>query len=346
MLMTNQERRQEETKDELRPEYDLKSLRVRKLGPGRKYFGDIVRLEPDVVEAFPDDRLGVRRAMTENTEPKHISHKDKNIAYHMEWGFRREAAIWMDERPIGSNFHPLATELRNWMLRKGNVRFFSSEDKVLPYAFSNPYTYDGSILSVTYAQVINDSAAFAKDTRAADPDQVEIQRIRLYSENVLYAARLCEAFIKQLLFCTTFSEGDYRNSALGSLLSKDCNGCRSSKDKKHKISLLGSLAHRYHLCGPYEHCLNDHMKIANRRRNLEAAHSGVTKFTVQPAAKARNDLEEQLTSLGNDFIHMLLHISDIEAKMTAELKSRIRADAKRARVVLVPPKDAPSPANA
>lgn len=40
--------------DELRPEYDLKKLKVRKLGPGRKSFGDVVRLEPDVVEAFPD----------------------------------------------------------------------------------------------------------------------------------------------------------------------------------------------------------------------------------------------------------------------------------------------------
>jgi hypothetical protein len=43
-----------EIEDELEPQYDLKSLRVRKLGPGRKSFGDIVRLEPDVVEAFPD----------------------------------------------------------------------------------------------------------------------------------------------------------------------------------------------------------------------------------------------------------------------------------------------------
>jgi hypothetical protein len=40
--------------DELRPEYDLGALRVRKLGPGRKRFGDVVRLEPDVAEAFPD----------------------------------------------------------------------------------------------------------------------------------------------------------------------------------------------------------------------------------------------------------------------------------------------------
>ena len=40
--------------DELRPEYDLSKLRVRKLGPGRKSFGDIIRLEPDVADAFPD----------------------------------------------------------------------------------------------------------------------------------------------------------------------------------------------------------------------------------------------------------------------------------------------------
>ena len=40
--------------DELRPEYDLRSLRVRKLGSGRKSFGGVVRLEPDVAEVFPD----------------------------------------------------------------------------------------------------------------------------------------------------------------------------------------------------------------------------------------------------------------------------------------------------
>lgn len=44
-----------EMDDELRPEYDLKSLRVRRLGPGRKSFGgSVVRLEPDVAEVFPD----------------------------------------------------------------------------------------------------------------------------------------------------------------------------------------------------------------------------------------------------------------------------------------------------
>ena len=44
-----------EMDDELRPEYDLASLHVRRLGPGRKSFGgSVVRLEPDVAEVFPD----------------------------------------------------------------------------------------------------------------------------------------------------------------------------------------------------------------------------------------------------------------------------------------------------
>lgn len=43
-----------EMEDELRAEYDVSTLQVRKVGPGRKHFGDWVRLEPDVIAAFPD----------------------------------------------------------------------------------------------------------------------------------------------------------------------------------------------------------------------------------------------------------------------------------------------------
>lgn len=43
-----------EMEDELRSEYNLKSLRVRRLGPERKSFGSTVRLEPDVAEMFPN----------------------------------------------------------------------------------------------------------------------------------------------------------------------------------------------------------------------------------------------------------------------------------------------------
>lgn len=44
-----------EMEDELRPEYDLKTLQVRRLGSGRKSFGGVtIRLEPDVAEIFPN----------------------------------------------------------------------------------------------------------------------------------------------------------------------------------------------------------------------------------------------------------------------------------------------------
>jgi hypothetical protein len=39
---------------DLRPEYDLRALRVRRLGPARKQFGSVIRLDPDVVRVFPD----------------------------------------------------------------------------------------------------------------------------------------------------------------------------------------------------------------------------------------------------------------------------------------------------
>ncbi|MEZ5584360.1 MAG: hypothetical protein R3F37_17840 [Candidatus Competibacteraceae bacterium] len=48
------EMNEKEPADELRPEYDLEGLEVRRLGPKRNRFGHLtVRLEPDVAEAFP-----------------------------------------------------------------------------------------------------------------------------------------------------------------------------------------------------------------------------------------------------------------------------------------------------
>ena len=40
--------------DNMRPEYALDKLRVRRLGPGRERFGEVVRLAPDVARVFPD----------------------------------------------------------------------------------------------------------------------------------------------------------------------------------------------------------------------------------------------------------------------------------------------------
>ena len=45
----------DELDDDLRPEYDLKELRVRKLGSKRQHFGvETVQLEADVAKIFPD----------------------------------------------------------------------------------------------------------------------------------------------------------------------------------------------------------------------------------------------------------------------------------------------------
>ncbi len=47
--------KKDDLKDNLRSEYDLKSLKVRKMGSGRKNFGGTtVKLEPDVAEIFPN----------------------------------------------------------------------------------------------------------------------------------------------------------------------------------------------------------------------------------------------------------------------------------------------------
>ncbi|MEN8219875.1 MAG: hypothetical protein ABFS56_26710 [Pseudomonadota bacterium] len=63
-----------EMDDELRSEYDLRGLRVRKLGPERKSFGGTtVRLEPDVAEVFPNSFIQrhcliTRRAKKNSTQ--------------------------------------------------------------------------------------------------------------------------------------------------------------------------------------------------------------------------------------------------------------------------------------
>ena len=71
-----------ELEDDLRPEYDLKSLKVRKMGAGRKNFaGATVRLDPDVAVMFPNAdavnealRFLIRATQTHNTSTV-VDHK-------------------------------------------------------------------------------------------------------------------------------------------------------------------------------------------------------------------------------------------------------------------------------
>ena len=254
---------------------------------------------------------------------KHIGHGLDDIAYHVKWGFRREAFIWSPNAQTGINFHPIATELRQWLLRKGRFSVFAKEHMEEPYAHSNPYTYRASLLAAILADVINDSHAEATSTAPVDPMEADIRRVRIYNEQILYTARICEALIKQLLYCTQIGKKYYENAALGALLSTECRGCKSSGAKRHKLSLLGSLAHRYHLCLPFEHCLFEHLKIVTRRRNVEAAHSDVQVLQIRTAATSRQQLQADSVEAGEELVHMLQHISDLEQKMLGELGAMV-----------------------
>lgn len=69
-----------EMEEELRPEYNLRSLRVRRVGPKRAGFNEFVRLAPDVAEVFPDSesvnealRFLIRVTRENKPTPKSLS---------------------------------------------------------------------------------------------------------------------------------------------------------------------------------------------------------------------------------------------------------------------------------
>lgn len=234
--------------------------------------------------------------------------------------------MWHQGRAIGVNFHPVATEFRQWLLRKGQFSVFAEEHKGSMASLTNPYAYHASVIAAILARAVNASHDFATASDDIDSMDADVERIRIYNEQVLYTARLCEATIKQLLYCTQIPQGYYKKAALGALLSSECKVCKGSGKPHHKISMLGSLAHRYHLCIPFEKCLIEHLKIVNRRRNLEAAHSETQGLRLRAASDSRAQLAIDSMEVGNELVHMLQHISELEELMGKELKSRIIAD--------------------
>lgn len=68
------------------------------------------------------------------------------------------------------------------------------------------------------------------------------------------------------------------------------------------------------------------MRIVNRRRDLEAAHSAVIQFKPITTAEARKQVTAEGTKIGQDLVHMLQHIGDLEQKMIAELNPMITAE--------------------
>jgi hypothetical protein len=257
------------------------------------------------------------------------------VVHHLEWTLRNESTIWRTFRhPVRPNFYRFATELRKWLQKESSILPI-----LLPgnLAFYNPYSRPASILIRAFQRVEWDCGTFARDPSVdlLDFAEAEVRRIRLFSEFVLYATRICEALIKQLLYCTGFEQKLYRRAALGALLAQPCDGCRRERNEKHSYSLLGSLAHRYALCGAYDECLDVDLAKFNTLRNLTAAHASVADIRAASSVEARQISKSEVVEAGSTFLHMLRHISQIELRMWDELVSKI--------VTYTPPPPEPVP---
>lgn len=239
--------------------------------------------------------------------------------HHFEWEFRNEAFVYLDTWPSRPNLIPIASTMRAWLLRTGNLSALAEDDKVQVQAITNPYSYHASVIAAILARNINDGHAFATSSPNDDDGiDAEVRRIRLYSEQVLQTTRFCEAAIKQLLWCTQIPISFYKASALVGLLARPCASCKK-EGRLHDISLLGSLAHRYRLCIPFDQCLFDHLALANRRRNIEAAHSSAQKMWHKPPVPSRELFATESRQAAEEFVHMLQHIGELEERIYQEL---------------------------
>jgi len=251
-------------------------------------------------------------------------HKREWHGTHHSWSFRPHAFRWTGEQISGLNLLPLATEMRAWMLQRGHLSLMPPSDSPTDSGFTNPYTASGITLALLMSRVINASHEYATTLTTSDDEVVvEIERIRLYNEVLIYSARLCEVAIKQLLYCTQIPESRYQRMALGQLLESPCPSCkRKNGQEPHLVSLVGTLAHPFHLCLEFEHCAMDHMDLVNKLRNSQAAHSEVQTLNIRPIATSKAQLRHDSHEALSGFVHMLSHLENLEQKILADLAEK------------------------
>lgn len=249
------------------------------------------------------------------------SHKREWHGTHHSWSFSPHAFRWTGEQIAGLNFLPVATEMRAWVLRRGHLSLMPPSESPTNGGFTNPYTASGITLTLLMSRAICAFHEFATTTTEHDEEVgVEIERIRLYNELLIYSARLCEVAIKQLLYCTMIPVIEYQRMALGQLLESPCPSCkRKNGQKPHLISLVGTLACPYHLCLAFEHCAMDHMDVVNKLRNSQAAHSEVQTLNIRSIAESKAQLLRDSDEVLSGFVHMLSHLEDLEQKILADL---------------------------
>lgn len=230
----------------------------------------------------------------------------------------------MGERIAGLNILPLAGDMRAWMQQRGQLALMPAPTSPSWGGFTNPYTTSGVTLQLLMARAINAAHEYATtDTPGHNEVDAEVERVRLYNEVLMYSARFCEVAIKQLLYCTQIPEPRYGRMALGALLESPCPDCKRHDGKKpHSVSLVGTLAHPFHLCLEFEHCAMDHMALVNRLRNSEAAHSGIQPLNIRSVEESKLQLMQDSQEVLEGFLHMLSHLEDLEREMLLDLTEK------------------------
>lgn len=241
-------------------------------------------------------------------------------ASHPEWGYRNEAFIWAKESPKVPNMLPFAKQMSLWTQRRGgSFPLCTLQSSNLPCHPNNPYTYSLGTISLAISHSINDAISFSESIEEIDEISAEIARIRYESELIIFAARFCEAAIKQMLYCTAFPSKLYATASMGQLLAQECRPCKNSSKTPHDISLLGALAHRFLLCHTLDRCAFDHLQLVARRRNLEAAHSDSQRIHPRTTTESRQHLAQSIKEIGYELGHMADHLGSIEERMLQEI---------------------------
>jgi len=249
-------------------------------------------------------------------------HRDWHGTHHT-FAYRAQAFRWIGPELVGINFIPLATDMRAWLMQRGQLPVATLADKDASGGYRNPFTFSGTSLSLLLARVVNAYHDFVTDTSDLEPVEADVERLRIYNEVVLYTARFCESVVKQLLHCTHLPEKRYERKSLGELLESPCPTCRKESGKKpHMVSLVGCLAHPFSLCLEFEHCAMDHMDMVNKLRNSQAAHSGIQTVNPRAADVSRAQCDKDCREVLDGFFHMLSHFEKLEERMLNDLAEK------------------------
>lgn len=240
---------------------------------------------------------------------------------HHPWAYSSHCFRWLGSDIAGINFLPLATEMGAWLTQKGNLSLAPENGMGGKGGYSNPFTFSGAALGLILGRVVNSWHDYTK-SESINHNEVdaEVERLRVYNEVVLYAARFCEVVIKQLLYCTQVPEKQFTRMALGALLESPCPSCKKKNGQQpHSISMVGTLAHPFHLCLEFEHCAMDHMALVNTLRNSEAAHSDIQMLNIRTVAESKAQLAKDCDEVLSRFLHMLSHLEKLEQRMLDDL---------------------------